>query len=558
MQTNSTPVLIVGGSLVGLSAAMFLAARGVSSILVERHTGSSPHPRAIGYTPRTLELFRALDLNSQIPQVPADFRLRRAQVESLAGKWMEDTPWTPEKAAQPKTPPTEYSPCIGAAIAQDKLEPILRNKAVELGADLRLGTELVSFEQDDKKVTALVRERDGGRVYTIEAGYMIAADGNLSPVREKLGIKRRGLGHLRTIRSVLFRAPLDEYLKSGIFQFEIDQPNLKAFLTTYFDGRWVLMFTDEVERNESALRSLIFQAIGRTDLEVEIIATGCWELSAMIADSFSSGRIFIAGDAAHTLPPTRGGFGANTGIQDAHNLAWKLSAVLSGASTPQLLDTYNDERQPIAWTRYQQTFARPDYADYATEDLRNLPIIDDAAMEFGQLYKSAAVIGAGKELPEALRPDEWAGQPGTRAPHLWVSKGVEKLSTLDFLQRGWVLFAEDEPWVNAAAQASERLNIGLECVRVGIDFQPTDAEVFRTAFGLGTTGASLIRPDGYVAWRSKELPADDAPTALTAALGRASSAARRVVETKPPRHNVINRLQMPDEVGALFNGADRK
>lgn len=505
---------------------MFLGSQGVSTILVERHTGSSPHPRAIGYTPRTMELFHACGLGPQIPQVPAGFRLRRVQVESLAGKWFEETQWTPETPERQKSqaPAIEYSPYTGAAIAQDRLEPLLRSKAIEFGADLRLGTELVGFEQDDNGVTASIREREGN-VYTIHAEYMIAADGSNSPVREQLRIGRKGRGHMRTIRSVLFRAPLEEYLKAGAHQFEIKQPDLEAFLTTYADGRWVLMFTDDVERDDETLTASILKAIGRTDIEIEILAIGRWELSALIADSFASSRVFIAGDAAHTLPPTRGGFGANTGIQDAHNLAWKLSAVLSGVSTPRLLDTYSAERQPVAWLRHQQTFARPDYAAFAPEDAKNLPIIDDAAMEFGELYRSTAVLGAGEELPPALRPDQWRGQPGTRAPHIWVLKGEEKISTLDLFQRGWVLLAEDERWIAAAAQAGEQLEIALECMRIGVDVLPEDPESFRRAFGLGTTGASLIRPDGYIAWRSLDLPADP-QGALTDALGQVSSAVR--------------------------------
>lgn len=331
------------------------------------------------------------------------------------------------------------------------------------------------------------------------------------------------------MRSILFHAPLEEYLKSGVQQFEINQPDLKAFLTTYNDGRWVLMFTDDKERDEAAQRAAIYKAIGRTDIDIEIITTGRWELDAKIADTISSGRVFIAGDAAHTLPPTREGFGANTGIQDAHNLAWKLSAVLSGKSTPQLLETYSAERQPVAWLRHQQTFARPDYAKFATEETKNLPIIDDAAMEFGQLYRSDAVIGAAEELPEALRPDEWHGQPGTRAPHLWVTKDGNRVSTLDYLQRGWVLFAKNEKWREPAIEAGKQLNLPLEYVQIGTDLVPEDKNAFLTAFGIEETGATLIRPDGFIAWRSANLP-NEPFSALTTALGKASSAVRNKEE----------------------------
>src|SRR5262245_13551863 len=156
METNqdTTSVLVVGGSLVGLSTALFLAWQGVPTTLVERHAGSSPHPRAIGYTTRTLELLRAVGLGARIPEVPTSFRLRRARVESLAGRWLEESAWTPETH---RGLTAEHSPCSGAAIAQDVIEPILRQRAVELGADVRLGVELVRFAQDAGGVTAWLR-----------------------------------------------------------------------------------------------------------------------------------------------------------------------------------------------------------------------------------------------------------------------------------------------------------------------------------------------------------------------------------------------------------------
>ncbi|APR80443.1 FAD-binding monooxygenase, PheA/TfdB family, similarity to 2,4-dichlorophenol 6-monooxygenase [Minicystis rosea] len=520
---GSTSVLVVGGSLVGLSAAMFLAWEGVPCVLVEPHTGSHPHPRAIGYTPRTMELFRAVGIASQIPEAPPGFRLSRARVESLAGAWFESSEWTPEaktKDVSKVAPITAFSTSPGAAIAQDRLEPILRGRARELGADLRLGTELVRFEQDATGVTASLREREG-RTYSLHADYVIAADGTRSGIREALGIGRKGPGHLQTMRSVLFRAPLEPYLEKGISQFEIDQPELKAFLTTYGDGRWVLMFHDDVERDEAALRGAIQKAIGRMDLPIEIITTGRWELAAAITDRFSSGRVFLAGDAAHTLPPTRGGFGANTGIHDVHNLAWKLAAVLAGRSTKDLLATYHDERHPVAWERLEQTFARPDYAKHGAGFADGVPIRDEVAMELGQLYRSSAIVGAGLELPPAARPDEWAGQPGTRAPHLWIQRAGERVSTLDWFGHRWVLLAGDDAWSEAAVAATRAL--GIDVARVAPE--PADVAAVHGAFGIEAGGASLVRPDGYIAWRSVDR-AQDSAGALTSALAKAASAVR--------------------------------
>jgi putative polyketide hydroxylase len=525
----STPVLIVGGSLVGLSAAVFLSWQGVPVIVVERHVESSPHPRAIGYTARTMELFRAVGIVEKIPQIPPSFRLRRARVVSLAGRVIEETDWTPDKNARDQTADRkaelEYSPYPGAAMAQDTLEPLLRDKAVELGADLRQGTELLSLEQDATGVIARVRQRDGGKEYEVRAQYLVGADGAGSSIREALRIPRKGRGLIRIVRSVLFRASLDEYLASGISQFEIEQPDLKAFLTTYRDGRWVLMFTDDIDRDAETLKACVYKATGRNDLEFEILTTGRWELAALVADHYDCGRVFLAGDAAHALPPTRGGYGANTGIEDAHNLAWKLAAVLSGKSTPELLATYSAERQPIGWLRLQQTFARPDYAADSRGIADGVKILDEMAMELGQLYRSSAVIGAGEDLPPARKPDEWAGQPGTRAQHLWITKDGERISTLDILQKHWTVLSEDERWKVAAGEARIRLAVNVEGIRVGEDVKFSYPHAFESAFGVGSLGASLVRPDGYIAWRTREMPPNPSQT-LIETLAQVSSAAR--------------------------------
>ena len=492
-----TSVLVVGGGLAGTSAALFLAWRGVDVILVEKHPGSSPHPRAVGFNARVGELLRAVGLEGELPEsrMAKGFGVRRVRAESLVGKKYEETFWTPPAQLSD----IEYSPVRGVGVAQDRMEPILRDKARELGADIRMSTRMLEFSQDDDGVTAVVQ--GDGEPYEIRADYLVAADGHRSPVREQLGITRTGRGFMHTSRSVLFRAPLEEYLKDGIGQFVIDDV---GFLTTYGDGRWVLMLDDR-EYTESELRQQIVRAIGRDDLEVEIVTTGRWTISASVADRFSDGRIFLAGDAAHTLPPSRGGFGANVGIEDAHNLAWKLAAVLNGGSRPSLLDTYDEERRPVATLCHQQIFARNDGHNRDGEP-DDAPLYDNNAMHFGVLYRSAAVLGAGPELPPAQLPEQWNGQPGTRAPHVWIGQGK---STLDLFQRGWVLVADHPQWEEAVADLAVRYE-RVEQLEV---------------FGLSAKGASLIRPDGYVAWRSTDLP-DDPAGALRTAFSSASAGTR--------------------------------
>lgn len=518
---NPVPVLIVGGSLVGLSAAVFLAWRGVPVVVVDKHRGSSPHPRAIGFTTRTVEHFRQAGI--EVPQSLQGMKPpRRARVESLTGRWLEEYPWSPGGKGSYGA---EDSPVHAIAITQDRLEPLLRDRAVELGADLRLGTELLDFAQDDDGVTAVLRRRDDGHEYRLRARFMVAADGATSAVRETLGIGRHGAGPLSVQRSILFRAPLDEYLEHGVVQFEIEQPDLKAFLTTYSDGRWVLMLSDDVDRDNDEQIRVVQKAIGRTDIPIELVTTGRWDLAGLIADRFSDGRVFLAGDAAHQLPPNRGGFGANTGIDDVHNLAWKLAAVLSGESGTALLGTYDAERRPIADLRHDQLFARADYKAYLTAPTTDVPVLDDAAIELGQLYRSAAVLGADADLPPARRPVEWAGQPGTRAPHLALTAG-DRSSMLDLFGRGWVVVSEDARWRAAVATASQQLDVEVGFAEIGTDVTTVESDVFGTAYGLSGTGASLVRPDGYIAWRAVAVPEDPA-VALTQAVVQAGDMTRR-------------------------------
>lgn len=267
---------------------------------------------------------------------------------------------------------------------------------------------MLSFSQGPDGVSALVRHRDSGHEYEIIANYLIAADWADSPVREQLGIKRNGVGLLRTIRRVLFNcAEAEHYLTKGVQRFEIEQEDFNAFPTHYPDGRWVLMFSDDEERTEEELRGAIHRALGR-DMDVEIITIGRWEMAGRIAERYSDGRVFLAGDAAHQLPPTRGGFGANTGIDDVYNLAWKLQMALNGQAGPSLLDTYSAERQPIGWLRHQQMFSRPDYRRWAGDTLASEPIYGAEAMEHGQRVSSAAVIGTNANLPPAAHPNLWA------------------------------------------------------------------------------------------------------------------------------------------------------
>ncbi|QIM68717.1 FAD binding domain-containing protein [Basfia succiniciproducens] len=248
------PVAIIGGSLVGLSASLFLSWLNVPNIVIEKHKGSASHPRAMGFTQTTMEHYSMAGIIHRIPQWSVDARLRRITVESLTGQWFNEEAWTPNDEHRILT---ECSPFTGTAMAQDKLEPILREEALKLGSQLRLGTELLSFEQSAEGVLLHIYDKNTGQHEDILADYVIAADGANSTVRETLGIHRVGVGHLCYMQSVLFFCPqADEFLKSGFQQFSIRQNDFKGFLTHYGDSRWVLMWQagkPRIQRQHSSL-----------------------------------------------------------------------------------------------------------------------------------------------------------------------------------------------------------------------------------------------------------------------------------------------------------------
>lgn len=233
-----TPVLIVGGSLVGLSSALFLSYHHIDHVVIEKHTGRHPHPRAMGFMPLTLEHYRMVGIADRIEQVSAHTRLQRIAVESLAGTWHQPQVWTPtedEKASH--TYMQRLSPCTASAIAQDKLEPILLEEACQRGTKIRFNTELVSLTEKADGVMATVLNRQTNTTEQIFAQYVIAADGANSPIRQMLGISQQGVGHLNEMHSILFDCPqADKYLEKGYQQFSIQQADFTGFLTTYGDS----------------------------------------------------------------------------------------------------------------------------------------------------------------------------------------------------------------------------------------------------------------------------------------------------------------------------------
>ncbi|MGZ3258300.1 MAG: FAD-dependent monooxygenase [Croceibacterium sp.] len=480
-------VLIVGGSLVGLSAAAFLGHHGIRAYVVEKHPGTSIHPRAGYFHIGTMEAYRRIGLE------PALLELSFQQfgpegginlVECLAGK--ELARFVPEINAGIEA----YSPCKRFFMTQQALEPLLRHRAEELGADLHYRTELVGFEQDDRGVTGRVRDLDSGEEREIRAKYMIAADGNRSPIRQQLGIGTSGPGWLSDSITIYFKADCSKWLEErpmgviyvmnpdqrGFFRFEAG--GKRGFLVVNTLGDLSLPGAKNVAGDISPERciALVRSAIGVPDIPVEIEDVAIWHAEALWANAYRKGRIFLAGDAAHVVPPT-GGFGGNTGVQDAANLAWKMAKVLKGEADESLLDSYEAERLPVAELTVGQAFTRyirrvtPEEMNDSTPDLR-----DEVTMEIGQFYRSNSVVGGRREdEPACLHPDKTRGRAGARVPHAWLADGR---STLD-------VAAKEATWLLGPEAASQE----------GVRLSAAEAE----RCGIAPTGAMLVRPDGYVA-----------------------------------------------------------
>ncbi len=282
------------------------------------------------------------------------------------------------------------------------------------------------------------------------------------------------------------------------------------------DGRWLMAVQYVPERGDRAedftpghCRDLIRRGAGRPDLAVNVIDARAWEAAAAVADRYGSGRAFLVGDSAHVMPPT-GGFGGNTGIQDAYNLAWKLDDVLRGVAGHGLLDTYDAERRPVADCTVAQALAR--LQAWFKDPSHRLPppekIADDNVVIFGYRYPDGAFIAEREDAaPDLLEnPRAPSGRPGSRAPHVLVRRAGETISSVDLFAGRWVLCCgpEGRPWhdILRRSEAASALGVALHGIAPAGDLQDLE-DRWSAAFGVGPDGAVLIRPDGFIAWRRR-------------------------------------------------------
>ncbi|MFL1428175.1 MULTISPECIES: FAD-dependent monooxygenase, partial [unclassified Nocardiopsis] len=507
------PVLVVGGGLVGLSAALFLGSHGVRTVLVERRESISRLPRGRSLSIRTMELFRSVGLEEELRSTPPSV-LRDLdviiQAESLSGPEVFRTT-RPKKAGF-----ADLSPTSPVTVDQNEVERVLLRNVLADGHELLSRTEVESLTEAPGGVRAELVDRETGRRTALVARYVIAADGHRSRTRDALGIGTSGIGNLCRYVNIPFTCDLSDALNGrSVALAYLDRPARNTMLTR-LDGpdRWILMVPLDPDGapplTGERCADLVRAAVGSESVDPVILDDFLdrrrrlpeWDLSSWVADQYSSGRVLLAGDAAHVMPPA-GGLGGNVGVQDAHNLAWKLALVLRGEAAPSLLDTYEQERRPVAeWTN--EYSADRQLSRHDGKRGRG-PVPDSLSIELGYRYLSDAVCdepGDYDDLPALSH----LGSPGGRAPHVALTRDGAVVSTLDLYRRSFVLVAgpRGHAWIHAARAVDA--GTPLDLVHVGHDVGdlPGREGDWVRAHGVTESGALLVRPDGFVCWRAKD------------------------------------------------------
>jgi 2-polyprenyl-6-methoxyphenol hydroxylase-like FAD-dependent oxidoreductase len=518
------PVLIVGAGPVGLALAGDLAQRNVASYVIERSDGAIEQPRMDMVGIRTMEYARKWGIvrNVETSPYPRDYPQDNVYVTSLTGYELgrERMP-SMGSDRPPATSPQKRERC-----PQDMFDPILQRWARSSPCvTLRYRCELVALEHDDDGVVATVRDHERGTTETLTASYLVGCDGAASRVRELVGIPMSGPSVLTNTTNIIFRDPdLPQRHDKGLcYRFiVIGTEGTWATVVAINGGdRWRMSIVRSPEGGLSHddIAAHIRRAVG-VDFPFEILSVTNWKRRELVAGRYSEGRVFLAGDSAHAMSPT-GGFGMNTGIGDAVDLSWKLDALLHGWGGAALAESYTAERRPIAERNAREASANlarmlspghnPALCDPTPEGdavRKQLGVEFTAAMNhewhtigihLGYRYDASGVIVSdGTPVPPMpVATYEPTTRPGARAPHAWLSDGR---STLDLFGAGFVLLDLAGDAAECAGLTAAAALRGLPLQTVSID-DPAIAALYERRY-------VLVRPDGHVAWRSDEAPAD--------------------------------------------------
>ena len=508
-ETRETQVLVIGGSLIGLTSSLLLSSLGIEHVLVDRRPHTSDHPRARLYDRRTMELLRRFGVHREVEATGiGDLWTRQNRwIHSLAGEQFAEVPTESFQMA-----PVDYSPSIPVMGAQDLIEETLWKAAREQPtADVRFYTNAEDLKQDANACTANLRDRGTDEVTQVRAEYVVAADGVRSETRELIGCPLGGQTFDVYMQDILFQADLSRWVgnRVGGLLFMLTQYGLGVYQPMDGALRWRVQLPNwDPERGdlpEEVARDYIVEAVGvdASELDLEIQSIRSWRFIAGLSKHFSNGRIFLAGDAAHAFIPT-GGMGSNAGFSGAHNLIWKLAYVLQGRAPTPLLDSYEEEHRRIAEHRVALSIENGTLAANIVRTYMaggDMAAAERACHQYGSYegmimayeYRSA-LCQAETEPPPAVENEHRDFIPvvrgGRRAPHAWLDPH-RTISTLDWFGTDYVVMlcrGDGADWELAVNNLLRRgFPIRVEQMRHATNTPYAESEVV------------LVRPDGVVA-----------------------------------------------------------
>ncbi|MFM8560652.1 MAG: FAD-dependent monooxygenase [Solirubrobacterales bacterium] len=586
---EEVPVLVVGGGGAGLSSSMLLSGLGVEHLLVSSQPTTSTLPKAHVLNQRALEILDDCGAYGEIRRrsTPPEQMAATAWYSGLTGDHPDDgrllarlETWG---AGGDDESWRSASAFVQLNLPQIRLEPVLKERAEELApGSIRFGHELTALEQDEEGVTATILDREAGSEYQVRARYLVAADGGRT-VPELVGIGYEGFDRLAITYSVYVSADL-----SGLTGGEEDvllrwvaapRTGASFVLSPMGPDHWgpkseewaihIIFLPDDPRMpGEDAVEAMVRESLGIEDLEMEVHRVTRWEVGAVLAERFREGRVFLVGDAAHRHPPT-GGLGLNSAFHDAHNLCWKLAAVLGGQAGPALLDTYEEERKPVDARNVQRSmenalgqlmiFNATGLSPEQDEEANRAALArlwsgreEDAEarsaflaavraqsqefsehnVEYGYAYESAAVVQDGTppaESADDMRVHTPSTRPGSPLPHAWVDdEDGNRRPIKDLVAPGRFLLIAGEDGQPGVEAAQELAAAGrpVDALRIGhVEGDLYDARsLWARHRGISREGAVLVRPDRFVAWRSAgaaEDPAGELGSALAAVLASA-------------------------------------
>lgn len=363
-RTVSAPVLIIGAGPSGMVSALCLARRGVDCVLIERRPGLEKHPKAHELSARSIEILHELGLAHGELSAEASPEEDAAKI-LFCGTIGEEFGCIDLRANGIGRKYREHleAPMPYLNISQVELEKLLRER---VSASPRIQAlhhhQWESFEQDAEGVTSRITNRTTGKTFAVRSQYVICSDGAGSRSRKALGIEMKGPDKLLDVVNAYFQADLRRVVRTRGKLYFIFSPKApgSVFIAHHVEKRWVFHLPvatphEKIEEyTPEVMQKKIKAALGRDDVDIEITSMSHWRMTAQVAERFRSGRVFLVGDAAHRFPPT-GGLGMNSGIGDAHNLAWKLAMVIERRAAPSLLDSYEAERRPVIETNCDES-----------------------------------------------------------------------------------------------------------------------------------------------------------------------------------------------------------